>query len=35
MADRNGSDEFHQMLDQFAEQSAIGPSGIEGLISGR
>jgi len=35
MADRNGSDEFHLMLDQFAEQSALGPGGIEGLISGR
>ena len=34
-ADRNGSDQFHQMLDQFAEQSAVGPGGIEGLISGR
>ena len=34
MADRFGNDDFHQMLDQFAEQSAIGPGGIEGLISG-
>jgi alkanesulfonate monooxygenase SsuD/methylene tetrahydromethanopterin reductase-like flavin-dependent oxidoreductase (luciferase family) len=35
MADRFGNDDFHQMLDQFAEQSAIGPGGIEGLIAGR
>ena len=35
MADRFGNDQFHQMLDQFAEQSAIGPSGIEGLINSR
>ncbi len=35
MADRSGSDEFHQMLDDFAEQSAIGPGGLEGLISNR
>ena len=35
MADRSGSDEFHQMLDQFAEKSATGPGGIEGLIGGR
>ena len=30
-----GNDDFHQMLDEFAEQSAVGPGGIEGLISGR
>jgi hypothetical protein len=35
MADRFGNDEFHQMLDQFAEQSAIGPGGIENLINNR
>jgi hypothetical protein len=35
MADRFGNDQFHQMLDQFAEQSALGPSGIEGLINNR
>jgi alkanesulfonate monooxygenase SsuD/methylene tetrahydromethanopterin reductase-like flavin-dependent oxidoreductase (luciferase family) len=35
MADRAGSDQFHEMLEQFAEQSAVGPGGIEGLISGR
>jgi alkanesulfonate monooxygenase SsuD/methylene tetrahydromethanopterin reductase-like flavin-dependent oxidoreductase (luciferase family) len=35
MADRFGNDDFHQMLDQFAEQSALGPGGIEGLIAGR
>ncbi len=35
MADRFGNDQFHQMLDQFAEQSAIGPGGIENLINSR
>jgi alkanesulfonate monooxygenase SsuD/methylene tetrahydromethanopterin reductase-like flavin-dependent oxidoreductase (luciferase family) len=35
MADRFGNDDFHQMLDQFAEQSALGPGGMEGLIAGR
>jgi alkanesulfonate monooxygenase SsuD/methylene tetrahydromethanopterin reductase-like flavin-dependent oxidoreductase (luciferase family) len=35
MADRYGNDEFHKMLDTFAEQSALGPSGIEGLINNR
>ena len=35
MADRFGNDEFHQMLDEFAEQSAIGPGGIENLINNR
>ena len=35
MADRFGNDDFHQMLDKFAEQSALGPGGIEGLINGR
>jgi alkanesulfonate monooxygenase SsuD/methylene tetrahydromethanopterin reductase-like flavin-dependent oxidoreductase (luciferase family) len=34
MADRSGSDDFHRMLDQFAENSALGPGGIEGLING-
>jgi alkanesulfonate monooxygenase SsuD/methylene tetrahydromethanopterin reductase-like flavin-dependent oxidoreductase (luciferase family) len=33
MADRAGSDDFHQMLDNFAEQTALGPGGIEGLIN--
>jgi alkanesulfonate monooxygenase SsuD/methylene tetrahydromethanopterin reductase-like flavin-dependent oxidoreductase (luciferase family) len=35
MADRFGNDQFHQMLDQFAEQSAVSPGGLEGLINGR
>jgi alkanesulfonate monooxygenase SsuD/methylene tetrahydromethanopterin reductase-like flavin-dependent oxidoreductase (luciferase family) len=35
MADRFGNDEFHQMLDTFAEQSALGPGGIEGLLNQR
>jgi len=34
MADRFGNDDFHRMLDTFAEQSALGPGGIEGLING-
>jgi alkanesulfonate monooxygenase SsuD/methylene tetrahydromethanopterin reductase-like flavin-dependent oxidoreductase (luciferase family) len=35
MADRFGNDEFHAMLDQFADQAAQGPSGIETLINNR
>jgi alkanesulfonate monooxygenase SsuD/methylene tetrahydromethanopterin reductase-like flavin-dependent oxidoreductase (luciferase family) len=35
MADRFGNDEFHKMLDNFAEQSALGPAGIESLINER
>jgi alkanesulfonate monooxygenase SsuD/methylene tetrahydromethanopterin reductase-like flavin-dependent oxidoreductase (luciferase family) len=35
MADRAGGDDFHQMLDNFAEQTALGPGGIEGLINSR
>ena len=35
MADRFGNDDFHQMLDDFAEQSALGPNGIETLINGQ
>jgi alkanesulfonate monooxygenase SsuD/methylene tetrahydromethanopterin reductase-like flavin-dependent oxidoreductase (luciferase family) len=35
MADRFGNDDFHKMLDTFAEQSALGPSGIETLINNR
>jgi hypothetical protein len=35
MADRFGNDQFHQMLDTFAEQSALGPGGIESLINNR
>ncbi len=34
MADRSGSDDFQRMLDQVAEQAAVGPGGIEGLVSG-
>jgi alkanesulfonate monooxygenase SsuD/methylene tetrahydromethanopterin reductase-like flavin-dependent oxidoreductase (luciferase family) len=35
MADRAGNDDFHRMLDEFAEQSALSQGGIEGLIRGR
>ena len=35
MADRAGNDDFQKMLDDFAEQSAVGPSGIDGLIGNR
>jgi hypothetical protein len=35
MADRFGNDQFHQMLDEFAEKSAIETGGIEGLINSR
>jgi len=35
MADRYGNDDFHKMLDDFAEQSALAQGGIEGLISNR
>jgi len=35
MADRSGNDQFHQMLDDFAEQTAVATGGIEGLIAGR
>jgi alkanesulfonate monooxygenase SsuD/methylene tetrahydromethanopterin reductase-like flavin-dependent oxidoreductase (luciferase family) len=35
MADRFGNDDFHQMLDSFAEQSAVGPSAMEGVINNR
>jgi alkanesulfonate monooxygenase SsuD/methylene tetrahydromethanopterin reductase-like flavin-dependent oxidoreductase (luciferase family) len=35
MADRFGNDDFHRMLDTFAEQSALSPSGIESLINRR
>jgi hypothetical protein len=33
MADRFGNDDFHKMLDEFAEQSALGPGGIDGLVN--
>jgi alkanesulfonate monooxygenase SsuD/methylene tetrahydromethanopterin reductase-like flavin-dependent oxidoreductase (luciferase family) len=35
MADRFGNDQFHQMLDDFAEQSALAQGGIDGLIQNR
>jgi hypothetical protein len=35
MADRFGNDDFHKMLDEFEKNSALGPSGIEGLINNR
>jgi alkanesulfonate monooxygenase SsuD/methylene tetrahydromethanopterin reductase-like flavin-dependent oxidoreductase (luciferase family) len=35
MADRYGNDDFHKMLDDFAEQSALAQGGVEGLISNR
>jgi hypothetical protein len=35
MADRFGNDDFHQMLDQVAEQSALGPGVVDGLINNR
>jgi alkanesulfonate monooxygenase SsuD/methylene tetrahydromethanopterin reductase-like flavin-dependent oxidoreductase (luciferase family) len=34
MADRSGNDDFERMLDQIADKTAIGPGGIEGLVSG-
>jgi alkanesulfonate monooxygenase SsuD/methylene tetrahydromethanopterin reductase-like flavin-dependent oxidoreductase (luciferase family) len=33
MADRYGNDDFHKMLDEFAEQSALGPGAIDGLVN--
>jgi alkanesulfonate monooxygenase SsuD/methylene tetrahydromethanopterin reductase-like flavin-dependent oxidoreductase (luciferase family) len=35
MADRFGNDQFHQMLDEFAEQSALATGGLEGLLNQR
>jgi alkanesulfonate monooxygenase SsuD/methylene tetrahydromethanopterin reductase-like flavin-dependent oxidoreductase (luciferase family) len=35
MADRFGNDDFHKMLDTFAEQSAVGPSQLDELLRGR
>jgi alkanesulfonate monooxygenase SsuD/methylene tetrahydromethanopterin reductase-like flavin-dependent oxidoreductase (luciferase family) len=36
MADRFGNDDFHRMLDTFAEQTALGPSeALSGLINNR
>jgi alkanesulfonate monooxygenase SsuD/methylene tetrahydromethanopterin reductase-like flavin-dependent oxidoreductase (luciferase family) len=35
MADRAGNDQFQKMLDDFAEQTAIGPGGLENLINNR
>jgi alkanesulfonate monooxygenase SsuD/methylene tetrahydromethanopterin reductase-like flavin-dependent oxidoreductase (luciferase family) len=34
MADRFGNDDFHKMLDEFAEQSATGPSQLDQLLRG-
>ena len=32
MADRVGNDDFHKMLDEFAEQAAVRPRGdVDGL----
>jgi hypothetical protein len=33
MADRAGNDDFQKMLDDFAEQAALGPSAMDGLIN--
>jgi alkanesulfonate monooxygenase SsuD/methylene tetrahydromethanopterin reductase-like flavin-dependent oxidoreductase (luciferase family) len=35
MADRFGNDDFHKMLDDFAEQSAQGPGQLDQLLRGR
>jgi hypothetical protein len=35
IADRFGNDDFHKMLDTFAEQSAVGPSQLDELLRGR
>jgi alkanesulfonate monooxygenase SsuD/methylene tetrahydromethanopterin reductase-like flavin-dependent oxidoreductase (luciferase family) len=35
MADRAGNDQFQKMLDDFAEQTALGPGGLENLINNR
>ena len=35
MADRAGSDDFQKMLDDFAQQAAVGPGPMEGLIGNR
>jgi alkanesulfonate monooxygenase SsuD/methylene tetrahydromethanopterin reductase-like flavin-dependent oxidoreductase (luciferase family) len=35
MADRYANDQFNQMLDDFAENSALGQGGIDGLINQR
>ncbi|MFM7225642.1 MAG: LLM class flavin-dependent oxidoreductase [Actinomycetota bacterium] len=34
MADRAGADDFHRMLDTFAERSAQGPGGLDELLRG-
>lgn len=34
MADRLGNDDFHAMLDKFADASVMGPGGIDNLING-
>ena len=35
MADRAGSDDFQKMLDDFAQQAALGPGGMDGLLGSR
>ena len=35
MADRYGNDDFHKMLDDFAEQSALGGDQLDGLLRNR
>jgi alkanesulfonate monooxygenase SsuD/methylene tetrahydromethanopterin reductase-like flavin-dependent oxidoreductase (luciferase family) len=35
LADRFGNDDFHRMLDDLAEQSALGPSQLDELLRGR
>ena len=34
MADRAGNDDFQKMLDDFAQQAATAPGGLEGLLGG-
>jgi alkanesulfonate monooxygenase SsuD/methylene tetrahydromethanopterin reductase-like flavin-dependent oxidoreductase (luciferase family) len=35
LADRFDNDDFHRLLDQLAEQSAVGPSQLDDLLRGR
>ena len=34
MADRMNNDDFQKMLDDFAQQAAVAPGGLEGLLGG-
>jgi hypothetical protein len=34
MADRAGNDDFQRMLDDFAQQAAVAPEGLGGLLGG-